>query len=93
MLVASPARDVLGSVAAAMISVAGTTFSVTVAALTLASNPDGAAAVAQLHPRPRNQFALGALVATFAYALVALRSVHEAADSAFMPPVAVPWPC
>jgi uncharacterized membrane protein len=72
------ARDVLGAVAAATIGVAGTTFSITVAALSLASSQMGPRLLRNFTRDPGNQYALGTLVATFAYALVALRSVHEA---------------
>ncbi|WP_439599138.1 DUF2254 domain-containing protein [Falsiroseomonas sp.] len=83
------ARDVLGVVAAATIGVAGTTFSITVAALTLASNQMGPRLLRNFTRDAGNQYALGALVATFAYALVALRSVHEAEEGAFVPQIAV----
>jgi uncharacterized membrane protein len=83
------ARDVLGAIAAAMIGVAGTTFSITVAALTLASSQMGPRLLRNFSRDPGNQYALGALLATFAYALVALRSVHEAEEGAFVPQLAV----
>jgi uncharacterized membrane protein len=83
------ARDVLGAIGSAMIGVAGTTFSITVAALTLASNQMGPRLLRNFTRDPGNQYALGALVATFAYALVALRSVHEAEEGAFVPQLAV----
>jgi uncharacterized membrane protein len=83
------ARDVLGTVASATIGVAGTTFSITVAALTLASNQMGPRLLCNFTRDPGNQYALGALLATFAYALVALRSVHEAEEGAFVPQLAV----
>ena len=86
---AAGARDVLGTVAAAMIGVAGTTFSITVAALSLASNQMGPRLLRNFTRDPGNQYALGALVATFGYALVALRSVHEAEEGAFVPQLAV----
>ncbi len=85
----SGARDVLGVIAGAMIGVAGTTFSITVAALTLASNQMGPRLLRNFTRDPGNQYALGALVATFAYSLVALRSVHEAEDGEFVPQLAV----
>ena len=85
----SGARDVLGTIAAAMIGVAGTTFSITVAALTLASNQMGPRLLRNFTRDPGNQYALGALVATFAYALVTLRSVQEAAEAPFVPQLAV----
>ena len=86
---AAGARDVLGVVASATIGVAGTTFSITVAALTLASNQMGPRLLRNFTRDAGNQYALGALVATFAYALVALRSVHEAAEGPFVPQLAV----
>ncbi len=86
---ASGARDVLGTIAAATIGVAGTTFSITVAALTLASNQMGPRLLRNFTRDPGNQYALGALLATFAYALVALRSVQDAPEAAFVPQLAV----
>jgi uncharacterized membrane protein len=83
------AREVLGTVAAACIGVAGTTFSITVAALTLASNQMGPRLLRNFTRDPGNGWALGAFVATFAYALVALRSVHDGPDGAFVPQIAV----
>jgi uncharacterized membrane protein len=66
------ARGVLSTVAAATIGVAGTTFSITVAALTLASDQMGPRLLRNFTRDPGNQYVLGAFVATFAYALVAL---------------------
>src|SRR3954471_14150448 len=83
------ARDVLGAIATATIGVAGTTFSITVAALTLASNQMGPRLLRNFTRDPGNQYALGALLATFAYAMVALRSVHEVDEGAFVPQMAV----
>jgi uncharacterized membrane protein len=83
------ARDVLGTIAAATIGVAGTTFSITVAALTLASNQMGPRLLRNFTRDAGNQYALGALLSTFAYALVALRSVHEAEEGEFVPQLAV----
>lgn len=86
---AAGARDVLGVLASATIGVAGTTFSITVAALTLASNQMGPRLLRNFTRDPGNQYALGALVATFAYSLVALRSVHESEGEVFVPQIAV----
>jgi uncharacterized membrane protein len=86
---ASGARDVLGVLAGATIGVAGTTFSITVAALTLASSQMGPRLLRNFSRDAGNQYALGTLVATFAYALVALRSVHEEAGAPFVPQLAV----
>ena len=82
------ARDVLGAIASSAIGVAGTTFSITVAALTLASNQMGPRLLRNFTRDTGNQYALGALVATFAFALTALRSVREADEGAFVPQLA-----
>lgn len=86
---AAGARDVLGVLASATIGVAGTTFSITVVALTLASNQMGPRLLRSFTSDAGNQYALGALVATFAFSLVALRSVHEGDGGAFVPQLAV----
>ena len=86
---AAGARDVLGAIASSAIGVAGTTFSITVAALTLASNQMGPRLLRNFTRDPGNQYVLGTLVATFAFALTALRSVHEADEGAFVPQIAV----
>jgi uncharacterized membrane protein len=83
------ARDVLGTVAGATIGVAGTTFSITVATLTLASSQMGPRLLRNFTRDPGNQYALGALLATFAYSLVVLRSVQDADAGAFVPELAV----
>ncbi|RAI57410.1 DUF2254 domain-containing protein [Roseicella frigidaeris] len=86
---AAGARDMLGTVAAATIGVAGTVFSITVAALTLASNQMGPRLLRNFTRNAGNQYALGALLATFAYALVVLRSVRDVAEGAFVPQLAI----
>jgi uncharacterized membrane protein len=83
------ARDVLGVVASATIGVAGTTFSITVAALSLASNQMGPRLLRNFSRDAGNQYALGSFVATFAYAIVVLRAVHEGSDGDFVPQLAV----
>lgn len=87
------ARDVLGVIASSSIGVAGTTFSITVAALTLASNQMGPRLLHNFTRDPGNQYALGALVATFAFALTVLRSVHETGEKTFIPQLAVRRRC
>nr|WP_302474300.1 DUF2254 domain-containing protein [Roseococcus sp. MDT2-1-1] len=85
----SGARGVLAAVAGAMIGVAGTTFSITVAALSLASSQMGPRLLGNFTRDPGNQYALGALLGTFAFSLVTLRAVHETDDVVFVPQVAV----
>src|SRR3954471_15571843 len=83
------ARDVLGAIATATIGVAGTMFSITVAALTLASNQMGPRLLRNFTRDPGNQYALGVLVATFAFALITLRSVEDNNGTPFVPQLAV----
>jgi len=84
------ARDMLGAIATASIGVAGTTFSITVAALTLASSQMGPRVLRNFTRDPGNQYALGTFLATFAYALTALRTVGGGAEGdAFVPQLAV----
>jgi len=87
---ATGARDVLGVVAGSTIGVAGTVFSITVAALTLASNQMGPRLLRNFTRDAGNQYALGTFLATFAYTLVVLRSVRGAEEgAAFVPQIAV----
>lgn len=84
------ARGLLGVVAAAAIGVAGTTFSITVAALALASNQMGPRLLRNFTRDPGNQYALGTFLATFAYALTVLRTVRGLEDGdTFVPHLAV----
>jgi uncharacterized membrane protein len=84
------ARDVLSAIATASIGVAGTTFSITVAALTLASNQMGPRLLRNFTRDPGNQYALGTFLATFAYALTALRTVRGLdSGEEFVPQLAV----
>jgi len=83
------ARDVLGVIAGASIGVAGTTFSITVAALAMATSQMGPRLLRNFTRDPGNQYTLGTLVASFAYSLIVLRSVHGADNSAFVPHLAV----
>ncbi len=84
------ARDVLAAIATASIGVAGTTFSITVAALTLATTQMGPRLLRNFTRDPGNQYALGTFLATFAYALTALRTVRGLDDgNNFVPQLAV----
>nr|WP_245215342.1 DUF2254 domain-containing protein [Pararoseomonas baculiformis] len=79
------ARAMLGAVAGSMIGVAGTTFSITVAALSLASGQMGPRLLRNFVRDPGNQLVLGVFLGTFAYALVVLRTVRSVEEVAFVP--------
>jgi uncharacterized membrane protein len=83
------ARTLLGAVATATITVASTVFSITIVALTLASNQFGPRLLRGFMRDRGNQFVLGAFLATFVYCLLVLRSVYGDAASPFVPHLSV----
>ena len=83
------ARTLLGAIASSTIGVAGTLFSITIAALTLASNQMGPRLLRNFMRDRGNQLTLGVLLGTFGYALIVLRSVRGGEDEAFVPALGV----
>ena len=86
---AEGARALLGTIASSTIGVAGTTFSITIAALTLASNQMGPRLLCNFVRDARNQIALGIFLGTFAYALIVLRTVRTVQETVFIPHLAI----
>jgi uncharacterized membrane protein len=86
---AEGARAVLSTVASSMITVAGTTFSITVAVLALASSQFGPRLLGNFMRDRTNQAVLGAFVASFIYCLLVLRTVRGTEDDALVPHLAV----
>ncbi|MPZ22952.1 MAG: DUF2254 domain-containing protein [Dehalococcoidia bacterium] len=81
------AASLLSTIGSATITVAGVLFSVTMVALTLASN-QFSPRILRNYMRDRvNQVVLGGFIATFAYCLLVLRSIQGNED--FVPAVAV----
>ena len=83
------ARTLLGAVAASTIGVAGTVFSITIAALSLAAGQMGPRLLRNFTRDRGNQFTLGAFLGTFSYALMVLRSVRTQDESEFTPHVSL----
>ena len=77
---ANGARDVLGTIAASIITVAGVVFSITISALTLASQQFGPRLLRSFMRDTGNQVVLGTFVSTFIYCLLVLRTVRGAED-------------
>ncbi len=71
------ARTLLGAIMSSTIGVAGTVFSITIAALTLAAGQMGPRLLHNFTRDRGNQFTLGAFLATFAFALLVLRSIRN----------------
>ncbi len=72
-----------------MITVAGTIYSITIVALTLASVQFAPRVLGSFMRDRTNQLVLGFFVATFTYCLLVLRSVGGGGDAAFVPGTAV----
>jgi uncharacterized membrane protein len=72
-----------------MITVAGVTFSITIVALTLASQQFGPRLLRNFLRDLGNQITLGTFIATFLYCLLVLRTVRGTDDDQFVPHLAV----
>ena len=83
------ARTLLGAVATSTIGVAGTVFSITIAALSLAAGQMGPRLLRNFVHDRGNQFTLGAFLGTFSYALMVLRSVRTQTEGEFVPHLAL----
>ncbi len=81
-------RGLLSTIASSMLTVAGTTFSITIAVLTLTASNYGPRLLRTFMQDRGNQFVLGTFVATFVYCLLVLRSVQDVADVRFVPHLA-----
>ncbi len=90
------ARTVLGAIAGSIIGVAGTTFSITMVAVSFASSNFGPRLVSNFMRDRGNQVTLGTFISTFVYCLLVLRRVHgdavesnDASYEAFVPHLSV----
>ena len=88
------ARSLLSTIAGTMISVAGTVFAITIAAVVYASGNYGPRLLNNFMTDRGNQVSLGVFIATFVYALLILRTIRlpnetgpfmDNADSGFVP--------
>lgn len=88
----SGARDILAVIAGSTITVAGTVFSITIVALTLASTQFSPRVLRNFMRDSGNQAVLGMLVGIFAYCIVVLRTIREGSqvpEENFVPSTAV----
>jgi len=86
---ADGASQLLGTVAGSMIAIAGTVFSMTLVALSLASSQLGPRLLRNFMRDTANQVVLGTFVATFVYCLLVLRTIRRADEVAFVPHLSV----
>ena len=82
---ADAARQILTALAAAVITVVGLVFSITIVALTLASTQFGPRILRNFIRDRGTQLTLGTFVATFVYAVLALGSVSHGRRGDFVP--------
>jgi len=83
------ARTLLSAIASSMITVAGTVFSITIVAFTLASSQFGPRLLRHFMQDTANQVVLGTFIATFIYCLLVLRTVRSGDTSLFIPQLSV----
>ena len=85
------ARALISTVASSMITVAGTTFSITLAVLSLTSGQFGPRLLANFMRDMGNQVVLGTFVSTYVYCLLVLRTIHTSSDTiaAFVPHLSI----
>jgi uncharacterized membrane protein len=85
---AEGARNILSTIAGSMITVAGVTFSITIVALSLASNQYTPRILRNFMRDRANQAVLGVFVSVFIYCLIVLRSIRGG-EEAFIPSLSV----
>ncbi|HXY93368.1 MAG TPA: DUF2254 domain-containing protein, partial [Acidimicrobiia bacterium] len=86
---ADAARQILTGIAAAVITVVGLVFSITIVALTLASTQFGPRMLRNFMRDRGTQLTLGVFVATFVYAVLALGSVSHGSRGDFVPHLSI----
>ncbi|MBE0596944.1 MAG: DUF2254 domain-containing protein [Desulfuromonadales bacterium] len=75
------ARELLSTAAGGMITVTGVVFSITIVALSLASQQFGPRLLYNFMRDRGNQFAFGTFLATYLYCLLILRTIRQGSDS------------
>lgn len=87
----SGASNVLAIIAGSTITVAGTVYSITIVALTLASTQFSPRILRNFMRDTGNQFVLGVLVGIFVYCIIVLRTIKSGGDEPtnFVPSIAV----
>lgn len=90
-LSADGGRSILTTIGTSMLTVAGTSFSITISVLATTSSTYGPRLVRNFMADRSNQFVLAMFTSTFLYCLIVLRSVRTAIDgrAAFVPTLSV----
>lgn len=83
------ARSIMTIIAGAMIGIAGTVFSITLVALTLASSQLGSRLLRNFMYDRLNQLTLGTYVSTFVYCLIVANTITDQDDMEFVPALSI----
>jgi uncharacterized membrane protein len=83
------ARTLLSAAASSVITVAGVTFSITIATLAQASSQFGPRLLRNFMSDKGNQLVLGTFTATFLYCLLVLRAINGTGSTPFVPHISV----
>jgi uncharacterized membrane protein len=83
------ARQILTTVAAAIITVVGVVFSIVIVALTLTSTQFGPRMLRNFIRDPGTQLTLGTFVGTFVYSILALGSIGQESRGNFVPHISI----
>ncbi len=86
---ADGSRGMLSAIAGSMITVAGLTFSLTLAAIAQTSSQYTSRVLRNFMRDRTNQFVLGSFVSIFAYCLIVLRTIRGGDEGRFIPSIAV----
>jgi uncharacterized membrane protein len=86
---ADSARSILSTISGAMIGAAGTVFSVTLVALTLASSQFGPRLIKNFMHVRLNQVVLGSYISTYLYCLLVLNAIKETDGDIFIPSISI----
>ena len=86
---AEGSRGMLSSIASSMITVAGVTFSITIVALSQASNQYSSRILRNFMRDRGNQTVLGVFLGVFTYCLLVLRSIRGGDENRFVPSLSV----
>ncbi|MBW4329962.1 DUF2254 domain-containing protein [Stakelama sp. CBK3Z-3] len=78
------ARSLLSTIAGSMISVAGTVFAITIAAVVYASGNYGPRLLTNFMTDRGNQLSLGVFIANFVYCLLVLRTIRQPDEGGFL---------
>lgn len=83
------ARSILSTISAAMMGVAGTVFSITLVALTLASTQFGPRLIKNFMYVRLNQVVLGSYISTYLYCLLVLNAIKDIDSFTFIPSISI----